>query len=57
MLDFLVRDVLGENSLKLPQDSGVAEQVYLFDNNCRAHSQRKDESEAISQTSHRVYIR
>ena len=49
--------LLGENSLKLPQDSGVAEQVYLFDNNCRAHSQRKDESEAISQTSHRVYIR
>ena len=24
---------------------------------CRAHSQREDESEAISLTSHRVYIR
>ena len=48
--------VLGENSLNLSQDSRSCRSVYLFSNNCnRTHSQHKDKSEAISQTSHKVY--
>ena len=51
-----IETVLGENSLKSSQDFGVVDQYIYSATTVRLISQHKEESEAISLTSHRVYI-
>ena len=62
MLDYIFHSIyitaytlLGENWSELSQDSGVVDQ-YIYSATIVGLTQHKDESEAISQTSHRVYI-